>query len=70
MNVKKKQTTKVTIYEAAVIAIILLFPSFLSLTSSVKTDSRFFPSVNVNCPFQKFISGLKFYRHHQKGTDI
>ena len=51
---KKKKTTKVTIYEAAFIAIILLFPSFLSLTSSVKTDSRFFPSVNVNCPFKLF----------------
>ena len=35
-------------------AIILKFPLFLSLTSSVKTDSRFFPSVNVNCPFKLF----------------
>ena len=60
---KKKKTTKVTIYEAVVITIILLFPLFLTLTS-VETDSCFFPSVNVNCPFklyQNFISGLKFY---------
>ena len=51
------------ISEAVVITIILLFPLFLMLTS-VETDSCFFPSVNVNCPFklyQNFISGLKFY---------
>ena len=66
-----KKTTKVTIYEAVVITIILLFPLFLTLTS-VETDSCFFPSVNVTVllsyskilsPVLNFIASSKRYRY-------